>query len=175
LSLFQATNAASKDDVLLLLRTLNKRLENQLPETRLNSAFEAYWDSLKAQLENIPQQSAVIAQQPEKAMQEMLEEVLNAVRRIEKDSSVRLSRSSTNGANTLRELFEERPATSNSTMIEELQSRGLLGSQSSLSETLKRSKQDTTVNRLAELLRANGLPELDRTSTSPQFPPELKE
>lgn len=91
LSLFQATLASSKEDVLNLLRMINKRITPPLPDGRLEKAFESNWSTLVDELEKI--KPSAVSKHPKASSQQiqtdLLESILSTVRRIEKDSSRR--------------------------------------------------------------------------------------
>jgi hypothetical protein len=90
LSLFQATLASAKEDVLKLLKMLNKRVSVQLTEPRLERAFESNWNSLETALGSIKLEVKKVSKVTSEQMQlQMLDNILATVRRIEKDSSRR--------------------------------------------------------------------------------------
>lgn len=84
LSLFQATNGHDKSDVLKLLESINSRLAEPLPDQLLNRVFDTNWGSLDASFKRIHaghKGETQIAPKPN----EMIQEILNTVRRLEKD------------------------------------------------------------------------------------------
>lgn len=85
LSLFQATKSDDKADVLGLLQSINSRLEEPLESTLLQRSFDANWAGLVTSMKTVTKQSienGKVRARPE----EMLEEILNTVRRLERDS-----------------------------------------------------------------------------------------
>ncbi len=88
LSLFQATKSADKEDVFNLLKTINARLEVPLEAGLLTRSFEANWPSLQHALDSILVQPGV-AKRAAVDPNAMLKEILNTVRRLERDSEVR--------------------------------------------------------------------------------------
>lgn len=89
LGLFQGTVASSKADVLLLVKTMNSRLPSPLHENRLEKAFNTHWPSLESQLSAIPPAEPSQQKNSEQAPQNILNEILAVVRRIEKDGAWR--------------------------------------------------------------------------------------
>lgn len=87
LGLFQATNSADRSDVYRLLETLNKRLPQPLPESRLKKAFEGTWESLEKDLAQIRDGATKKIAEPDQ--KDLLHEILATVRRIEKDANRR--------------------------------------------------------------------------------------
>ena len=88
LSLFQATKAADKEDVFNLLKTINARFEVPLDPNLLVRSFEANWKGLQDALDSIvvkPGGAARATVDPNA----MLKEILNTVRRLERDSEMR--------------------------------------------------------------------------------------
>ncbi|SDO96299.1 TIR domain-containing protein [Rhodoferax sp. OV413] len=88
LSLFQATKSADKEDVFNLLKTINARLEVPLEAGLLTRSFEANWQGLQHALNSILVQPGV-AKRTAVDQNAMLKEILNTVRRLERDSEVR--------------------------------------------------------------------------------------
>jgi len=87
LSLFQAKEG-TKDDTWALLRTLNLRLgDHAQNESDLRRRFETSWPRLQGALSNMPAVEAETAPAP--SQQDMLEEMLVRVRRIEALSAQR--------------------------------------------------------------------------------------
>lgn len=86
LSLFQATKAMERDDVLNLLKSLNARLESPLEPHLLQRSFDANWQDLQDKLSAIspPTKKAKL---PIDTSTEMLNEILNTVRRLERISA----------------------------------------------------------------------------------------
>lgn len=83
LSLFQATNAGHREDVLKLLTSINKRLPEPLPEKLLAKAFDANWNQLEAELAKIEiNRHALPPAKP--PVDAVLAEVLATLRRLEK-------------------------------------------------------------------------------------------
>jgi hypothetical protein len=85
LSQFQATQV-SKDDILKLLKTLNKNLkDDKLSEKQLEETFELWWPKLKSEIDNIPSadQKAVTMRSTE----DILLEILRIVRALDRYSS----------------------------------------------------------------------------------------
>lgn len=90
LSLFQATKSADKDDVLLLLETLNRKLEQPLDDGRLRKSFDSQWANLCSKLGGIRPAKPVTPKQG-LSTDEVLQELLGVVRRIERDVSAQAS------------------------------------------------------------------------------------
>lgn len=86
LSLFQATKAVDKEDVLSLLKSLNARLEAPLDHPLLLRSFNANWDELQKKLAEISVQPAKVIR-PADSSADMLSEILNTVRRLERISA----------------------------------------------------------------------------------------
>lgn len=78
LAQFQATRAV-KEDVLRLLKTLNNALiDNALPETHIDEAFEVWWPKLEQLLKTMPLEDTKA--KPHRPDREILEEILSLVR-----------------------------------------------------------------------------------------------
>jgi len=89
LGLFQNTDASSKEDVYKLIQTLNGRLQCPLKEAVLVRAFDIHWPSLESELGRIKSAGPPTAgSKTEK--DDLLQEILAVVRRIEKDRFVPL-------------------------------------------------------------------------------------
>jgi hypothetical protein len=83
ISLFQATKSAEKADVFALLKSINNRLSDPLEHSLLQRTFEANWSDLDGALGKIKSSSEGVAPV---SSQEILEEILNTVRRLERDA-----------------------------------------------------------------------------------------
>lgn len=84
LSLFQATKAHEKADVLSLLNSMNARLSDPLTEVLLKRVFDANWNSLETSFGQIKASQRLVAHVKPNS-NEMIQEILNTVRRLEKD------------------------------------------------------------------------------------------
>ena len=84
LSLFQATKAHEKADVLSLLVSMNARLSDPLSEVLLSRVFEANWGALETSFGQIHADQKLVAH-VKPTSNEMIQEILNTVRRLEKD------------------------------------------------------------------------------------------
>lgn len=84
LGLFQNTDSASKDDVYKLVQMLNGRLPYPVKEAVVTRAFDMYWPSLESALSKI-QSAAPPAAGKKSEKDDLLQEILAVVRRIEKD------------------------------------------------------------------------------------------
>lgn len=84
LGLFQGTDATSREDVLRLLQTMNKKIGNPLQETRLEKSFNANWASFQDDLRKIKATPMKRAAEPDQ--KELLHNILATVRRIERDA-----------------------------------------------------------------------------------------
>ena len=84
LALFQATRGLDRDDVLRLLGTINRRLDDPLSDALLERSFAAIWAALNAQLLGIPVSKT---QSPKPTTEQVLHEILGVVRRLEKTSA----------------------------------------------------------------------------------------
>ncbi len=82
---FQAT-VANKPDTLRLLQTLNREsADHALPDARLEKAFEVWWPELEGKLKEIQSHGqATSAKRPDR---ELLEEILDAVRKMKRIGS----------------------------------------------------------------------------------------
>lgn len=83
ISLFQATNAIEREDVFNLLRNLNGRLESPLDAGLLQRTFDANWNDLQTRLSAILPATKK-ARPSADSSSEMLTEILNTVRRLER-------------------------------------------------------------------------------------------
>jgi hypothetical protein len=89
LAQFQATKA-EKGDTQQLLHTINKVLgDQQLPDVKVDLAFEKWWVDLDGQLQHIPAVPGPV--QPSCPERELLEEVLELVRGLTRELSADLS------------------------------------------------------------------------------------
>jgi hypothetical protein len=94
LSQFQATDSASKEDVLQLMRDINAALgDSGITGDRLGRAFDRYWPDLEEQLNGIRVEDG--NSQPVRSSTDMLEEALVLIRQQERriarlDDDVRL-------------------------------------------------------------------------------------
>jgi hypothetical protein len=80
LAQFQATKA-NKEQILKLIGTLNRALEDQaMPETHIEESFEVWWPKLEAELKKLPPEGQ--KQRPERPQQEILSEILELVRQM---------------------------------------------------------------------------------------------
>ena len=86
LSLFQATKASEKTEVLGLLKSINDQVEDPLEPGLLQRAFDANWDALNKAMNAIVELPNEVAN-ARKTSDEMLEEILTTVRRLERDTS----------------------------------------------------------------------------------------
>lgn len=78
LTQFQATET-NKEDVLKLLQTLNKALgSHMLPEDRLLSSFDNWWEKLQVKFHQIPMNTS--AGPPKRTVEDMVEEILSLSR-----------------------------------------------------------------------------------------------
>lgn len=84
LSKYQAT-IANKDDTKRLLQTINAALkESKLSDEALNAAFELWWPKLEKSLSEVPKSKT---QAPELKDRDILEQILTAVRNLERDET----------------------------------------------------------------------------------------
>lgn len=86
ISLFQATKAMDRDDVFNLLKSLNDRLESPLEPGLLQRSFNANWEDLQNRLAAISP-PAKKSRPSVDSSTEMLNEILNTVRRLERISA----------------------------------------------------------------------------------------
>ncbi len=79
LAQFQTTKA-TRDDVLKLLKTLNRGLvqEAALPEAHIEEAFDVWWPRLEQELKKLPADDAT--SRPQRNERNLLEEILDLVR-----------------------------------------------------------------------------------------------
>ncbi len=78
LALFQATRP-TKDDLLQLLKTLNRALgESSLKDAQLHATFDLCWPKLKERLDNLPNDGP--SGRPHRSERELLEELVDTVR-----------------------------------------------------------------------------------------------
>ena len=84
LAQFQATEAANKEDLLQLIRTINGRLEEKqgLDTMRLDQSFEQWWPVLKKKYEEASQPPKAAAEHQPRPERDILEEILELVRTI---------------------------------------------------------------------------------------------
>ncbi len=86
LTQFQSTAAASKQDNLKLLATINSaQQEGALEQKRLDKAFNTYWPALEQKLSQISK--AKLTETPKRPVEDMVEETLNIVRALQKQSA----------------------------------------------------------------------------------------
>jgi hypothetical protein len=89
LSLFQATDASSMEDVFKMIEMLNRRLQVPLSDSRLKVAFDTHWPRLDEALKKIPA-SAHVPASPAPNPTDLMREILAVVRRIEKDRTMQV-------------------------------------------------------------------------------------
>lgn len=82
LGLLNATEVLKKDEMLILVRTLNGASAPMLEDVVLERSFEMWWPTLQAALERIPQTEPV---EPAPSEGELLKHILDGVNRIERD------------------------------------------------------------------------------------------
>ncbi|MBD8535680.1 TIR domain-containing protein [Plantibacter sp. CFBP 13570] len=80
LSNLQLTEAEDRDDMLLLMRTINDVLETPLPASTLEESFDAWWPKLQAQLTQAIASSSSRDATPERPMEAKIDEILLVVR-----------------------------------------------------------------------------------------------
>jgi hypothetical protein len=85
LGLFQATVSGSQEDVLRMIKGMNARLNEPLPEQLLERAFNSKWPDLAARLSKVAAAEANTQAPPTDPIP-LITEVLNVVRRIERDA-----------------------------------------------------------------------------------------
>jgi len=86
LAQFQATRA-TQSDVLRLLKTLNGALgQGAMPGTHIDEAFEVWWPKLEEELKKLPSEAGT--HRPKRSQQEVLEEILDTVRRTQQETAV---------------------------------------------------------------------------------------
>jgi len=87
LSQFQATKLQS-EDMLKLLKTINKSLkEDGLPESQLEETFALWWPKLMEKIEGNMQLLAQKEIEPERSEKDILLEILEIVRRLDRDTT----------------------------------------------------------------------------------------
>ena len=106
LSLFQATQSNQKADVLTLMKSVNNRLPDPLEVNLLLRAFEANWDGLTKALSEVSKRGN-LKEKAQPKPEEMLEEILHTVRRLERDADCGLEKM----AQTVTARMRERNAT----------------------------------------------------------------
>jgi hypothetical protein len=77
LAQFQATKP-TKDDMLQLLRTLNKAAESSIKDSQVEATFGLVWPKLKEKLDNLPPDGSPA--RPQRKERELLEELVDSVR-----------------------------------------------------------------------------------------------
>jgi hypothetical protein len=77
LAIFQATTA-EKEDTRKLIHSINKNLDSNVPESRVNHLFDKLWPDLEKELASIPAPSG--AAPPKRDPEEMLAEILELSR-----------------------------------------------------------------------------------------------
>jgi hypothetical protein len=83
---FQSTKT-NKDDTQKLVRTINQALKDEaLPDEQLDKAFERWWPDLERCINNIPEAHTKI--EPTRSDREILEELLELVRRLIRGKSL---------------------------------------------------------------------------------------
>jgi hypothetical protein len=90
LSQFQATRT-TKDELLQLMKSLNKALGETVAvrEQQLETTFDLCWPKLKERLHNVPDDGST--NRPERDQREVLEDLVETVRSIEKDTARRIT------------------------------------------------------------------------------------
>jgi DnaK suppressor protein len=94
LSLFQATDSQDEKDLALLLESLNEACDNPLDRELLHRTFARSYPEFRDQMERIddsaPKDKRTVKREPE----DMIEEILNTVRRMERREPTALGRRS---------------------------------------------------------------------------------
>jgi hypothetical protein len=85
LGLFQGTVASSRDDVFKMVVSMNKRVLEPLGDRLLEKSFDANWPSLETRLKGINTEEAEREERSSDPTP-LLAEILNVVRRIERDT-----------------------------------------------------------------------------------------
>jgi hypothetical protein len=85
LNQFQAKKA-NKTETWELIRTLNRRLENPLPDSQIERTFARWWPDLEVVLNNLPD----VKKEPEtrRSLEDMLSETLELVRSIYRSTGI---------------------------------------------------------------------------------------
>ena len=91
LSLFQATKSQDKEDVFKLMKAINGRLDDPLDSGLLARVFEGSWDAFATKISGIKDIGSGAARaQPDQ--NDMIQEILSTVRRLEKESAAQAER-----------------------------------------------------------------------------------
>ena len=86
---FQAKRAR-REDTLSLVQTINRALEERaLPSNRIHRLFERFWPDLEKVLDSLPA-SGNIEERPQRTPEDILEEILLLVRKIDKSTQPRI-------------------------------------------------------------------------------------
>ncbi len=102
LAQFQATKP-TKEDLLQLLKTLNKALkESALKESQVEATFELCWPKLKEKLDNLPADGP--AGRPHRTDRELLEELVDSVRSMGMDNQKQATEATLNILSHLKSL-----------------------------------------------------------------------
>lgn len=101
LSNLQLTEAGDRDDMLLLMRTINGVLETPLPASTLEESFDAWWPKLQAKIVAAIESSSAGDETPDRPMEAKIDEILLAVREVARQTAPEPSHSSTDWARVL--------------------------------------------------------------------------
>ena len=87
---FQHTTTLTRKELLQLVKTLNKALEEGvLDDAQIEKAFDAFWPKLDERFANLPPDGPT--QRPQRETRELLEDVLNTVRSASQESTAMLT------------------------------------------------------------------------------------
>jgi hypothetical protein len=120
LALFQSTKA-NKSETLALLRTINNRISEPIPQNHLEDIFETLWPRLEQELENVPKPTTESA--PQRPDRELLEEILTTTRVVARDMGKQ--KSVTTKSNVLSASSAIRNVTKNATVAVQLLQDGM--------------------------------------------------
>ncbi|MEU6976388.1 MULTISPECIES: toll/interleukin-1 receptor domain-containing protein [unclassified Streptomyces] len=79
LAQFQATDASNREDVWAMVRSINEKCENRLPEGRLRTVFDKFWGELAEGLAAI-QEGAQATDVPQRETSDILDELVKLAR-----------------------------------------------------------------------------------------------